>query len=293
MSTFRVVKDKNFTVMSNHHLKNQNLSLKAKGLLSLMLSLPEEWNYSQEGLAAICKDGVSSISSALKELEDERYLIRHRLRDDKGLLKGTEYVIYEFPHDVSDITEEYDNGIDVDDKKSKDSESIDFTEFHPKCENRILDNQGQSNKDILNNNKSNIDNGTYYIQSNHIHMDYKIRDQSMEDEIREDVMCQIEYEIFEDDVSKQRIAKEICEIMIECFLSKKDIIYISGEEVKMSELQSRLKSLTHEHIDYVINSIRSSSRPIKKMKQYILASLYNAATTYNAYVQQGIDLWQQ
>ena len=329
MSTFRVVKDKNFTVMSNHHLKNQNLSLKAKGLLSLMLSLPEEWNYSQEGLAAICKDGISSISSALKELEDERYLIRHRLRDDKGLLNGSEYVIYEFPHDVSDITEEYDNGIDVDDKKNKDSESIDFTEFHPKCENRILDknkdicepkcenprldnpilekpildnpvldNQGQSNKDILNNNilntnKSNINSGTYHIQSNHIHMDYKIRDQSMEDEIREDVMCQIEYEIFEDDVSKQRIAKEICEIMIECFLSKKDIIYISGEEVKMSELQSRLKSLTHEHIDYVINSIRSSSRPIKKMKQYILASLYNAATTYNAYVQLGIDLWQQ
>ena len=69
MAVFRIKKTKNYTVMSNHHLRNTNLSLKAKGLLSLMLSLPEEWDYTTKGLSVICKDGVDSITSAIKELE--------------------------------------------------------------------------------------------------------------------------------------------------------------------------------------------------------------------------------
>lgn len=69
MAVFRVEKTKDFTIMSNHHLRNTELSLKAKGLLSLMLSLPEDWDYTTKGLAHICKDGVDSITTALKELE--------------------------------------------------------------------------------------------------------------------------------------------------------------------------------------------------------------------------------
>ena len=142
MSTFRVIKDKNFTVISNHHLRNNNLSLKAKGLLSLMLSLPEEWDYTQEGFAAICKDGISSIRSALKELEDERYLITNRLRDDKGQLRGTEYVIYELPHEKS---------IDEEETDFKDSESVDFPCNKPICENRILDENKKCDEPICEN----------------------------------------------------------------------------------------------------------------------------------------------
>ena len=81
MAVFRVEKTKDFTVMSNHHLRNAKLSLKAKGLLSLMLSLPEDWDYTTKGLACICKDGVDSITTALKELEQHGYLqkdSRHR-----------------------------------------------------------------------------------------------------------------------------------------------------------------------------------------------------------------------
>ena len=75
MAVFRVEKTKDFTVMSNHHLRNVSLSLKAKGLLSLMLSLPDNWDYTTKGLTHICKDGVDSISSAIKELEKQGYLI--------------------------------------------------------------------------------------------------------------------------------------------------------------------------------------------------------------------------
>lgn len=97
MSVFRIEKTKDFTIMSNHHFKNKNLSLKAKGLLSLMLSLPEDWDYTTRGLASICKDGVDSISTALKELEAEGYLVRKRFRRKDGSLGRMEYVIYEHP----------------------------------------------------------------------------------------------------------------------------------------------------------------------------------------------------
>ena len=86
MAVFRVEKTKDFTVMSNHHLRNTELSLKAKGLLSLMLSLPEDWDYTTKGLAHICRDGVDSITTALKELERHGYLTRQRLRYENGQL---------------------------------------------------------------------------------------------------------------------------------------------------------------------------------------------------------------
>ena len=103
MAVFRVEKTKDFTVMSNHHLRNGKLSLKAKGLLSLMLSLPEDWDYTTKGLACICKDGVDSIGSALKELEQHGYLTRRRIRFENGRLGDIEYMIHEKP--VSGETE--------------------------------------------------------------------------------------------------------------------------------------------------------------------------------------------
>ena len=80
MAVFRVEKVKDYTIMSNHHLRNVDLSLKAKGLMSLMLSLPEDWDYTLKGLACICRDGVDSISRTIKEWEDHGYLTRRRFR---------------------------------------------------------------------------------------------------------------------------------------------------------------------------------------------------------------------
>ena len=98
MAVFRVEKNHNYTVMSNFHLRDTNLSLKAVGLLSKMLSLTDEWNYTTRGLAAICKEGVDAIGAALKELESCSYLVRNQLRDAKGRISDTEYTIYESPH---------------------------------------------------------------------------------------------------------------------------------------------------------------------------------------------------
>ena len=97
MAVFRIEKTRDYTVMSNYHLKDRTLTLKSKGLLSMMLSLPEEWNYTTRGLAAICREGVDSIGAALKELEMKGYIKRSQLRDEKGKITDTEYVIYETP----------------------------------------------------------------------------------------------------------------------------------------------------------------------------------------------------
>ena len=97
MAVFRIERTRDYTVMSNHHLRNANLSLKAKGLLSMILSLPEEWNYTTRGLASICKEGVDAIGSALKELETAGYIVRRQLRGTNGRITDTEYVIYEQP----------------------------------------------------------------------------------------------------------------------------------------------------------------------------------------------------
>ena len=97
MAVFRVEKTRDYTVMGNHHLKDRRLSLRAKGLLSGMLSLPEEWDYTLKGLSVISKEGVDAIGEAVKELERTGYIIRSRQRDDHGRLRGMEYVIYERP----------------------------------------------------------------------------------------------------------------------------------------------------------------------------------------------------
>ena len=97
MAVFRIEKTRDYTVMSNHHLKDRTLTMKSKGLLSMMLSLPDEWNYTTRGLAAICREGVDSIGAALKELETHGYIRRTQLRDEKGKITDTEYVIYEMP----------------------------------------------------------------------------------------------------------------------------------------------------------------------------------------------------
>lgn len=99
MTIVRVHKTSNFTVMSNYHFKEKKMSLKAKGLLSLMLSLPDDWNYSVSGLVTLSKDGKDSVMSALSELEKFGYLTRARLVDKKGRFAGVEYNIFEHPQE--------------------------------------------------------------------------------------------------------------------------------------------------------------------------------------------------
>ena len=130
MAVFRIEKTRDYTVMSNHHLRDRSLSLKAKGLLSLMLSLPEEWDYTTKGLARICKDGVDSICAGVRELEEHGYVIRQQVRNPNGQLGAIEYTILEQPRPPEPKPEK------------------------PERENPVLDNPEQGNPAQLNTNRS-------------------------------------------------------------------------------------------------------------------------------------------
>ena len=97
MAYFRVEHNNNYTVLSNYHLRDKNLSLKAKGLLTMMLSLPDEWDYSVSGLVAICKESKTAVQNTLKELEECGYLVRTKIHDEKGRIDYI-YDIFEKAH---------------------------------------------------------------------------------------------------------------------------------------------------------------------------------------------------
>lgn len=128
MSVFRVEKNKNYTVMANYHLRDENLSLKARGLLSMILSLPDDWDYSLAGLVKISKDGLTAVRAALHELENNGYVHRERQRDSRGRLGGAIYTVYEYPQPMLHVP---------------------MCENHTQ-ENRTYDNDPQLSKDITN-----------------------------------------------------------------------------------------------------------------------------------------------
>jgi len=165
MAVFRVEKTRDYTVMSNYHLKDSSLTLKSKGLLSMMLSLPDEWNYTTRGLAAICKEGVDSIGTALKELERAGYIQRHRLRDEKGKITDTEYVIFERPQ-IQPHTEQPKTALPHTEKPHTENPYMEKPDTALPC----TDNPVQLNTNQIKTNKKNNDlsiiNTSNPIQSN-------------------------------------------------------------------------------------------------------------------------------
>ena len=138
MAVFRVERNKGYTVMSNHHLRNKELSLKAKGLLSQMLSLPEDWDYTLAGLSFINREKIDAIREAVKELERAGYIVRSRERDEKGRLRGADYVIFEQPQTPP-----------VSDLPTLENPTLDNPTLEkPTLEKPTLENPTQLNKDI-------------------------------------------------------------------------------------------------------------------------------------------------
>ena len=132
MAVFRVERNRGYTVMSNHHLRNRDLTLKAKGLLSQMLSLPDNWDYTLAGLSRINREKIDAIREAVRELEKAGYIVRSRERDKKGRLRGADYIIYEQPQTP------------VLDLPTLENPTLD----NPTLENPTLENPTQLNKDI-------------------------------------------------------------------------------------------------------------------------------------------------
>lgn len=276
MAVFRIERTRDYTVMSNHHLRNANLSLKAKGLLSMMLSLPEDWNYTTRGLAKICKEGVDAIGAALRELEAAGYIVRHKLRDRQGRISDTEYVIYEQPQ------------LRKPDTDSPDTDS-------PDTENPYMDKPDTEKPAELNIEKSNTEKSiTYGSSTDSIPFretaaarppERKGRDAMSVTEIenyRELILENIEY-----DCLKQRYPlylddlNEIVELLVETVCARRKTTRISGADFPHEIVRSRFLKLDSSHIEFVMDCLQKNTTQVRNMKQYLLAVLFNAPTTMN------------
>ena len=269
MAVFRIDKTRDYTVMSNHHLRNTSLSLKAKGLLSLMLSLPENWDYTTKGLSKICKDGIDSICSTIKELEQHGYIIRQRVRNEKGQLTTVEYTILEAPETASPKQE----------KPKREN---------PVLDNPILENPEQvlpilENPDQLNTNISNP------IQSNPKGNSERIGMDEI-DAYREIIKENIEYDILviNNPLEKVRI-DEIVELLTETVCTSKEYLTIAGDDYPAALVKSKLLKLDSEHIEYVLSSLRKNTSEVRNIKKYMLAVLFNAPTTIDSFYSAQVN----
>ena len=281
MAVFRIDKTRDYTVMSNHHLRNKELSLKSKGLLSIMLSLPEDWNYTTRGLSKICKEGTDSIGSALKELEQAGYIVRNRLRDSKGKITDVEYFIYETPHN---------RGADTPDKSPPDT-------ANPDTENPDMDNPGLENRPQLNKDKSNSERQKKDKQITEVSnpvlsspkapkgADRTGRDLMLEREkYRELILRNIEYEVLaeSDRVDCQRL-DELLELILDTVCSRRESIRIAGDDYPAEVVRSRFLKLNSAHIEYILERMQENTSHIRNIKKYLLAALYNAPATIGSY----------
>ena len=282
MAVFRIERTRDYTVMSNHHLRNEKLSLKAKGLLSMMLSLPENWNYTTRGLAAICKEGVDAIGGALRELETAGYIVRHQLRDRQGRISDTEYVIYEQPQ-----------------PKKPDTPSPDTDA--PDTENPYMEKPDTEKPAELNIEKSNTQKSiTHGSSTDSIPFREKTADKPPERKGR-DAMSVTELESYRElilenieyDYLKQRAGfyqdelDEIVELMVETVCAKRKTTRIAGADFPHEVVRSRFLKLDSSHIEFVMDCLHKNTTEVRNIKQYLLTVLFNAPSTMsNSYTAQ-------
>ena len=277
MAVFRVEKTRDYTVMANHHLRNTELSLKAKGLLSLMLSLPEEWDYTTKGLARICKDGVDSICAGVRELEDHGYVVRERIRNPNGQLGAIEYTILEQPRTSEPKRE---NPVQA-------NPALDYPVLgKPEQENPAQLNTYRTNKDESNTLSAN----PYPIKSYPIN---PIADQMGMDGMdvyREIIKGNIEYDIMKNNFpyDHERL-DEIVELMAETLASKKATFCIAGDTYPASTVKFKLLRINSLHIQYVFECLDKNTTEVRNIKKYLLASLFNAPSTMGSYYKAQVN----
>ena len=269
--------------MSNHHLRNVSLSLKAKGLLSLMLSLPDNWDYTTKGLAHICKDGVDSISSAIKELEKQGYLTRRRLRDYHGRLGDIEYVIHEKPvlpdgHDTV-LPPKRENPRQVKPVLGK-------PEQEKPAQLNIQESITEKSITDISNTHQSIYPASGRMPDGNVEMDKDRIDRI--DTYREIIKENIEFEALVHRYGYERV-DELVELMLQTVLSQRPYIRIAGDDYPREVVKSRFLKVNFSHVEYVFDCLDNNTTKVRNIKSYLLAALYNAPTTMDSYYRVEVN----
>ena len=281
MAIFRVAKTRDYTVMSNCHLRDKTLTLKAKGLLSVLLSLPENWNYTTRGLAAICKEGVDSISTTLHELENAGYLTRRRLRTQNGRISDTEYVVYESPRKKPEVDMTKEDLQDTVPPCTENPDTVSPDVETPRTDTPDTEKPVQLNTHVSSTYESNTHKSNLNLSAACTN-DMEQMDAKTYWMTREQVKTQIEYDALNTPHDHERL-DEIVEIMTETLCSHKPYIKVAGENYPTEVVKSRFKKLNYHHIEYVFLSLDKKHTEVRNIRQYLMTTLYHASTTMSNY----------
>ena len=297
MAIFRVERNKGYTVMSNHHLRNKELSLKAKGLLSQMLSLPEDWDYTLAGLSLINRESIDAIRTAVWELEKAGYITRRQGRDDKGKMTAIEYTIYEQPQPPAAASPKLENP--TLENPTTDKPILE----NPTPDKPTTENPTQLNKDIQKTNlpkkeKSNIDlSSTDSIpilspdpspyagaaatpperkRTEAAQSVFEIYEEIIKDNISYDVLVQ------DRQLDRERL-DELVDLMLETVCTRRKTIRVAGDDYPAELVKAKFMKLDSEHIRFVLDCMSENTTRIRNIKQYMKAALFNAPSTIGSY----------
>lgn len=288
MAVFRVEKNRGYTVMSNHHLRNKDLSLKAKGLLSQMLSLPEDWDFTLKGLSLINREQIDAIRAAVRELEQAGYIVRSRERDSQGRLRGADYIIYEQPQPVPD-------------SPTLENPTLDNPTLEkPTQEKPTLENPTQLNKDILSKEQSITDlSSTDSIPFHSLnplpfaHGEAATPPERKRTEAKSNSAVEIYREIIKDNIEYDHLIQnckidkdrldEIVDLMLETVCTARKTIRIAGDDYPAELVKSKFLKLNSSHIEFVLDCMRENTTKVRNIKQYLKAVLFNAPSTIDSY----------
>lgn len=278
MAVFRVERTRDYTVMSNYHLKDKRLSLKSKGLLSQMLSLPDDWDYTLSGLSVINRESKDAIRSALNELEAAGYIRRRQTTDASGKFSSNEYIIYERPEEPEPSLE----------KPSSEN---------PTTEKTMTEKPLSGNPTQLNTKKSITKKSITDLSSTDSfpfpsgetaagppEANRRETDTDQMELYRDLIKENISYEILRQDMPYDcdRL-DEIVELMVETVCSTRKQIRVSGSDYPAQVVKSRLLKLDSEHIRFVFDCLKQNTTRVRNIRQYLLAVLFNAPTTIGNY----------
>ena len=286
MAVFRVERNTGYTVMSNHHLRNKELSLKAKGLLSQMLSLPEDWDYTLAGLSYINREKIDAIREAVRELERAGYIQRSRERDEKGRLRGTDYIIYEQPPNLDLPTLE---------NPTLGNPTLE----NPTQEKPTLENPMQLNKDKLiteKQKKEGLNTDSLPIHSpNPLPLDEDETAASLPERTgsRKEAAYQIYRDLILENIEYDTLTQnpridreqldEIVDILLETVCTNRKSIRVAGDDYPAELVKAKFLKLDSHHIEFVMDCLRDNTTKVRNIKQYLRAMLFNAPSTINSY----------
>lgn len=260
---FRVEKTSNYTVMSNYHLRDKRLTLKAKGLLCYILSLPDDWDYTLDGLKAKHPDGKTAIRSCINNLEKAGYLRRRQTVNSNGQFSKNEYFVYEKP-----ISESPSSGFPT---------TVNPTTDNPTTEKPISENQTQLNTNIQNTNQQNTY-STNYPSTNQDGLSESRR--VCEEKLKE----KFDFEVLVESGWDESRLTEVIRIMADTLCSSKPFFVINGDKVPRNDVIDRLLTIDENHISYVFEVVDETRPEIHNPKSYYLSALYNAPMTMDSYI---------